>query len=95
VLSVVSDPPGARVLEVATGTALGTTPLKASFLRSSTPTRLRLERAGRRAAEVDVVPDTPREVRVALPKGARTVAAPATGKVARGEKEKHPDPFKL
>jgi serine/threonine-protein kinase len=95
VLRVVSDPPGARVLEVATGTALGTTPLKASFLRSSAPTRLRLERAGRRAAEVDVVPDTPREVRVALPKGARTVAAPATGKVARGEKEKHPDPFKL
>jgi hypothetical protein len=30
---------------------------------------------------------------VALPKGTRPVAAPAAGKVARGEK--HPDPFKL
>ena len=42
--------------------------------------------------EVEVVPDSPREVHVTLPRAPRS-APPTSGKVARGEK--HPDPFKL
>ena len=95
-LTVLSDPPGARVVDTATGQALGTTPLDLSIIRSSTPTRLHLERTGRRPSEVDVVPDSPREVRVTLPRAtpsATPSAAPTSEKGARGVK--HPDPFKL
>ncbi|MGZ6163912.1 MAG: protein kinase domain-containing protein [Myxococcaceae bacterium] len=94
VVTVVSDPPGARVVEAATGRTLGTTPLNASFTRSSVPTRLRLERTGRRPAEVEVVPGSTREIHVSLPKASRS-ASPAAVKVTPGEKQKHPDPFKL
>ncbi|HSP20056.1 MAG TPA: hypothetical protein VLQ79_11110, partial [Myxococcaceae bacterium] len=87
VVTVVSDPAGARVLETATGRALGTTPLSASFPRSSAPTRLRLERSGRRPAEVDVVPESTREVHVSLNRAPRNTN-PASGKVAQAEK--HP-----
>jgi len=95
-VTVVSSPPGARVVEVSSGRALGTTPLSASLTRSSSPSRLRLERAGRRPTEVEVVPDAEREVQVsvALPRMTRApTAAAAAAKVAR--KQKHPDPFKL
>ncbi len=94
VVTVVSDPPGARVVEAATGRALGTTPLNASFTRSSVPTRLRLERTGRRPTEVEVVPESTREIHVSLSRAPRS-ASPASGKVAPGQKQKHPDPFKL
>jgi serine/threonine-protein kinase len=91
-VTVLSSPPGARVVELSSGRSLGTTPLSASLARSSTPSRLRLERAGRRATEVEVVPDSEREVHVALPRASRAPSS-ATAKVAR--KQKHPDPFKL
>jgi len=91
-VTVVSDPPGARVVEAASGRALGTTPLSAAFTRSSSPTRLRLERSGRRSTEVEVVPESTREVHVSLSRVPRA-ASPAAGKVARTQK--HPDPFKL
>src|SRR5262249_62394967 len=91
-LTVVSDPPGARVVELPSGRTLGTTPLSAIMPRSSAPSRLRLDHAGRRATEVEVIPDAELEVHVALPKAGRP-AAPASGKIAR--KPKHPDPFKL
>ena len=89
-VTVVSDPPGARVVEVGSGQALGTTPLQTTFARSSEPSRLRLERAGRRPTEVEVVPDAEREVHVTLP---RTPRGTSPAKIAR--KQKHPDPFKL
>ena len=91
-MTVVSDPPGARVVEAGTRRTLGTTPLNASFTRSSVPTRLRLERTGRRSAEVEVVPESTREIHVSLPRTPRS-ASPASAKVAKGQK--HPDPFKL
>jgi hypothetical protein len=90
-MTVVSEPPGARVVELSSGRALGTTPLSAIVPRSSAPSRLRLERAGRRPTEVEVVPDAELEVRVALPRTGRT--SPIPGKLARNQK--HPDPFKL
>jgi serine/threonine-protein kinase len=94
-LTVMSDPPGARVVELPSGRALGTTPMSTAVPRSSAPSRLRLEHAGRRATEVEVRPDAELEVHVALPKASRppAPAAPAATKVAR--KPKHPDPFKL
>jgi hypothetical protein len=94
-LTVMSDPPGARVVELPSGRALGTTPMSTAVPRSSTPSRLRLEHAGRRTTEVEVRPDAELEVHVALPKASRppAPAAPAASKVAR--KPKHPDPFKL
>jgi len=91
-LTVVSEPPGARVVELPSGRTLGTTPMSAAIPRSSAPSRLRLERAGRRATEVEVLPDAELEVHVALPKGGRP-PTPAAGKVA--QKPKQPDPFKL
>ena len=91
-LTVVSDPPGARVVELPSGRTLGTTPLSATVPRSSSPSRLRLDHAGRKTTEVEVLPDAELEVHVALPKTPRP-AAPAAGTVAR--KPKHPDPFKL
>src|SRR5262249_25514475 len=91
-LTVVSDPPGARVVELPSGRTLGTTPLSATVPRSSTPRRLRLDHAGRRTTEVEVLPDAEHEGHVALPKTGRP-PAPASGKIAR--KPKHPDPFKL
>jgi hypothetical protein len=91
-MTVVSEPPGARVVELPSGRALGTTPLTAAVPRSSTPSRLRLERAGRRATEVEVLPDAELEVHVALPRAGRSTSQ-ASGKLAR--KQKHPDPFKL
>ena len=97
-MTVVSEPPGARVVEVGSGRALGTTPLSAAVPRSSAPSRLRLEHSGRRPTEVEVVPDAELEVHVAMPKAA-TAKAPApsaasgSGKGARNQK--HPDPFKL
>ena len=92
-MTVVSEPPGARVLELGSGRALGTTPLSAAVPRSSAPSRLRLEHAGRRPTEVEVVPDAELEVHVALPRASAKATAPAGGKVARNQK--HPDPFKL
>jgi len=91
-LTVVSNPPGARVVELSSGRTLGTTPMSASVPRSTTPSRLRLDHAGRKTTEVEVLPDAELEVHVALPKAAKP-AAPASGAVAR--KAKHPDPFKL
>ena len=91
-LTVVSEPPGARVVELPSGRRLGTTPLSAAIPRSSAPSRLRLEHAGRRATEVEVLPDAELEVHVALPRTVRATA-PASGTIAR--KPKHPDPFKL
>ena len=90
-VTVVSDPPGARVVEVASGRSLGTTPLRFMFARSSVPSRLRLEHAGRRSTQVELVPDAESEVHVALPRASRTIRA--GGKTARNQK--HPDPFKL
>jgi serine/threonine-protein kinase len=92
-MTVVSEPPGARVVELPSGRALGTTPLTAAVPRSSTPSRLRLEHAGRRATEVEVLPDAELEVHVALPRAGRSTAQ-ASGKVER-KKQKNPDPFKL
>jgi eukaryotic-like serine/threonine-protein kinase len=92
-MTVVSQPPGARVVELPSGRALGTTPLTAAVPRSSTPSRLRLEHAGRRATEVEVLPDAELEVHVALPRAGRP-SAQASGKVER-KKTKNPDPFKL
>jgi eukaryotic-like serine/threonine-protein kinase len=97
-MTVVSDPPGARVVELGSGRALGTTPLSAAVPRSSAPSRLRLEHSGRRPTEVEIVPDAELEVHVAMPKAAAAKApapsaASGTGKVARNQK--HPDPFKL
>jgi serine/threonine-protein kinase len=91
-LTVVSEPPGSRVVELPSGKTLGTTPLSAVLPRSSTPSRLRLEHAGRRATEVEVVADAELEVHVALPRTGKA-PAPAAAKIAR--KPKHPDPFKL
>jgi serine/threonine-protein kinase len=91
-LTVVSDPQGARVVELPSGRLLGTTPLSTTVSRSSSASRLRLERAGRKTTEVEVVPDAPLEVRVALPRVPRP-AAQASGKVVR--KPGQPDPFKL
>ena len=91
-LTVLSDPSGAKVVELSSGRTLGTTPLTASVPRSSAPSRLRLEHAGRKATEVEVLPDAELEVHVALPKAGKATAA-AAAKVAR--KPKHPDPFKL
>ncbi len=90
-VTVVSVPPGARVVELPSGRTLGTTPLSATLLRSSEPSRLRLEHPGRRPTEVELVPDAESEVHVALPRAPRAVRA--GGKTARNEK--HPDPFKL
>src|SRR4029453_5870634 len=92
-MTVVSEPPGARVVELPSGRGLGTTPLIAAVPRSSTPSRLRLEHAGRRATEVEVLPDAELEVHVALPRASRP-ATQASGKVER-KKQKNPDPFKL
>ena len=97
-MTVVSEPPGARVVEVGSGRALGTTPLSAAVPRSSAPSRLRLEHSGRRPTEVEVVPDAELEVHVAMPKAAvakapAPAAAPGSGKSPRNQK--HPDPFKL
>jgi serine/threonine protein kinase len=89
-VTVLSTPPGARVIDVPSGRALGTTPLSATFVRSSAPSRLRLEHAGRRPTEVEVVPDAEREVRVSLPRAPR-----ATPAGAKARNQKHPDPFKL
>ena len=91
-LTVVSEPPGSRVVELSSGKTLGTTPLSAVLPRSSTPSRLRLEHAGRRATEVEVVADAELEVHVALPRTGKA-PTPAAAKIAR--KPKHPDPFKL
>ncbi|HZJ54772.1 MAG TPA: serine/threonine-protein kinase, partial [Myxococcaceae bacterium] len=91
-MTVVSDPSGARVIELPSGRTLGTTPLIAAVPRSSAPSRLRLEHAGRRTTEVEVLPDAELEVHVALPRAGRT-PVPASGTLAR--KQKHPDPFKL
>jgi serine/threonine-protein kinase len=91
-LTVVSEPPGSRVVELPSGKTLGTTPLSAVLPRSSTPSRLRLEHAGRRATEVEVVADAELEVHVALPRTGKA-PTPAAAKIAR--KPKHPDPFKL
>jgi hypothetical protein len=91
-LTVVSEPAGARVVELPSGKTLGTTPLNAAVPRTTVPSRLRLEHAGRRATEVEVVPDAELEVHVALPRAGRP-ATPAAGMAAR--KPKHPDPFKL
>ena len=95
-VTVFSDPPGARVVDVVSGYPLGTTPLSTRFPRSTAPSRLRLERTGRRPAEIDVVPDTDREVRVALPRAARD-PGPSRARPAAGttKSPKHPDPFKL
>jgi serine/threonine-protein kinase len=90
-LSIRSDPPGARVVELPSGRTLGTTPLSAKFSRSTTPSRLRLEHAGRRPTEVEIVPDAEHEVRVSLPRAKQTV--PAAGQPTRSQK--HPDPFKM
>jgi hypothetical protein len=95
-MSVVSEPPCARVVEVGSGRALGTTPLSAAVPRSSAPSRLRLEHSGRRPTEVEVVPDAELEVHVAMPKAPTAKASPPAavpGKAARSQK--HPDPFKL
>ena len=97
-MTVVSEPPGARVVEVGSGRALGTTPLSAAVPRSSSPSRLRLEHSGRRPTEVEVVPDAELEVHVAMPKAVAAKAPPppapsGSGKVTRNQK--HPDPFKL
>jgi eukaryotic-like serine/threonine-protein kinase len=95
-MTVVSEPPGARVVEVGSGRALGTTPLSAAVPRSSAPSRLRLEHSGRRPTEVEVVPDAELEVHVAMPRTPVAKTPPpaaAAGKVARNQK--HPDPFKL
>ncbi|HEY1904572.1 MAG TPA: protein kinase [Myxococcaceae bacterium] len=93
-MTVVSEPSGARVVEVGSGRALGTTPLSAAVPRSSAPSRLRLEHSGRRPTEVEVVPDAELEVHVAMPRAAAVkTPAPSPGKVARNQK--HPDPFKL
>ena len=89
---MVSDPPGARVVELSSGRVLGTTPLSATVPRSSASSRLRLERTGRKTTEVEVVPDAPVDVRVAMPKVPRP-AAQVSGKVVR--KPGQPDPFKL
>jgi len=91
-VTVVSDPPGARVVELPSGRALGITPLSVVLDRSSAPSRLRLEHAGRRGVEVEVVPQAEREVHVALPRLPRTTT-PSSAKIPR--KQKHPDPFKL
>ena len=91
-LTVVSEPAGARVVELPSGKTLGTTPLSAAVPRTTVPSRLRLEHSGRRATEVEVVADAELEVHVALPRAGRP-ATPAAGAVAR--KPKHPDPFKL
>jgi len=86
-----SEPPGATVVELSSGRSLGTTPLSTQLTRSSVPSRLRLEHAGRRPTEVEVVPDAELEVHVALPRAPRPPGA--AEKVA--PKQKHPDPFKL
>jgi hypothetical protein len=91
-LTVLSEPAGARVVELPSGKTLGTTPLSAAVPRTTVPSRLRLEHAGRRATEVEVVPDVELEVHVAMPRAGRP-ATPAAGTLAR--KPKHPDPFKL
>ena len=91
-LTVVSDPPGARVVDLPSGRMLGTTPLSTTVPRSSAPSRLRLERTGRKTTEVEVLPDAPLEVRVALPRVPRPPAQ-ASGKAVR--KPGQPDPFKL
>ncbi|HUM12470.1 MAG TPA: protein kinase [Myxococcaceae bacterium] len=89
-VTVVSDPPGARVVELPSGRPLGTTPLSATFTRSSDPSRLRLEHAGRRPTEVALIPDAESEVHVALPRAPRTSRA-----AGKAKNQKHPDPFKL
>ena len=91
-LTAVSEPSGARVVEVPSGRRLGTTPLSAAIPRSNAPSRLRFEHPGRRAIEIEVLPDAELEVHAALPRAPRTTA-PASGTIAR--KPKHPDPFKL
>ncbi|HEY1333874.1 MAG TPA: PEGA domain-containing protein, partial [Myxococcaceae bacterium] len=91
-LTVVSEPPGARVVELLSGKTLGTTPLSSVLPRSTAPSRLRLEHAGRRTTEVEVVPDAELEVHVTLPRTGKA-PAPVSAKIAR--KPKHPDPFKL
>ena len=90
-VTLVSEPPGAKVVELSSGRSLGTTPLSTQLTRSSVPSRLRLERAGRQPTEVEVVPDAELEVHVALPRAPRTTGAAEKG----APKQKHPDPFKL
>ena len=67
----------------------GRRPLNASFTRSSVPTRLRLERTGRRPAEVEVVPESPREIHVSLPR-APGPPAPRRGRWPRARSRSTP-----
>jgi eukaryotic-like serine/threonine-protein kinase len=99
-LTVASTPPGARVVEAKTGRVLGTTPFVTRLDRSGTPWRLRLEQPGHDSAELDVVPDAERSVRIALDRARRRQApAPSTTAAAIPQKprrtSKLPDPFKL
>jgi eukaryotic-like serine/threonine-protein kinase len=97
-VTVLSEPPGATVIDVVSGYPLGTTPLSTRFPRSAAPSRLRLERTGRRPTEIEVVPDSEREVRVSLPRAGHG-PSPASGTnraTAKGARnQKHPDPFKM
>ena len=99
-LTVASAPPGARVVEAQTGRVLGTTPFVTRLDRSGTPWHLRLEQPGRDSAELDVVPDAERSVRIALDRARRRqVPAPSATAAAAPQKprrtSKLPDPFKL
>lgn len=80
------------MVDLSTGRTLGSTPLSATVPRSDAPSRLRLDHAGRKTTEIEVVPNAEIEASVALPRASRP-AAPASGKIAR--KPKLPDPFKL
>jgi serine/threonine protein kinase len=96
-LMVESTPTGARVVDLDSGRVLGTTPLSTRLQRSSEVVRLRLERAGHRSAVVGVLPNTDRQLTVALSKrrvqtGVTTAAGPARPDRRTAN---HADPFKL
>jgi hypothetical protein len=95
-LTVESTPTGARVVEVGSGRVLGTTPLITRMERSSEKIRLRLERTGHRPTVVSVVPDTDRQLTVALSRRRWASTSTSTG-TKRGDRRdsKHADPFKL
>jgi len=97
-LTLESRPAGARVVEVGSGRVLGTTPLSTRLQRSNEVIRLRLERAGHRSMEVSVLPDSDRQLTVALAKRRGHTAVSASAEPNRPDRRttaKHADPFKL
>lgn len=65
-LGIDTTPTGATVVRMDSGERLGVTPLRARFPHGTVPVALRLELAGHAPLEHSLVPDAPREVRLAL-----------------------------